>query len=243
MPTTPNTGGPVLIVGGFASNARQYEPLRASLAAVSGCPVAVAPINLIDWIGVMASDSYGTLLRILDMAVHAAMADHGDRPVTLVAHSAGGVLARIYLGDQPYGPRRLCYHGHQHVRSLITLGTPHSAVGRGRQGGLNQIAYAQSLYPGAYWPTLHYVSVIGKGVLGAPDGAPPERGAWMSYRILGVEGAQWGDGVVPLENGLLDGSRKLVIPGLRHDDRPDRPWYGSSAAIIRAWWERAVAAD
>jgi hypothetical protein len=115
-------------------------------------------------------------------------------------------------------------------------------VGQGRQGGLNQIAYAQSVYPGTYWPSVRYVSVIGKSIFGAPDGPPPERGAWQSYRLLGVDGAQWGDGVVPLENGLLDGSRKLVIPGLRHDNRPDRPWYGSSDAIVHAWWERAIIA-
>ncbi len=239
---TPNTDGPILIVGGFASNPRQYEQLRTILATVSGRPVTIAPINLLDWIGVMTSDSYGTLLRILAVAVAAARADHGGRAVTLVAHSAGGVLSRIYLGDRPYGPRRICYHGHQHVDALITLGTPHSAVGLGRQGGLNQIAYAQHCYPGAYWSTVHYVSVIGKSIFGVPDGPPPERGAWQSYRLLGAEGTEWGDGVVPLANGLLDGSRKLVIPGLRHDNRPDRPWYGSSMPIVQAWWDRTVIA-
>jgi pimeloyl-ACP methyl ester carboxylesterase len=233
---------PTIIVGGFASNARQYEPLRVYLAAVSGLPARVAPINRLDWLGVIVSDSYGTLLRILDRAVRTAMAEHAAQQVTLVAHSAGGVLARIYLGDQPYGPRRICYNGHQRVAALITLGTPHSAVGAGRQGGLNQIAYVQRTYPGAYWPAVRYTSVIGKSIFGAADGPPPERGAWQSYQLLGAAGAQWGDGVVPLENGLLDGSRKLVIPGLRHDDRPDRPWYGSSAAIVRAWWERTIIA-
>lgn len=240
MPThaTHNTSNPIVIIGGFASNVEQYEHLRDILATISGRPVVIAPINLIDWIGVMASDSYGSLLRILALAVSAARAEHGGRHVTLVAHSAGGVLARIYLGDQPYGPRRICYHGHQHVDALITLGTPHSAVGVGRQGGLNQIAYAQRFYPGAYWSMLRYVSVIGKSIFGAPDGSPIERGAWQSYRILGAEGTEWGDGVVPLTNGLLDGSRKLVISGLRHDNRPDRPWYGTDAAIVRAWWDR-----
>jgi pimeloyl-ACP methyl ester carboxylesterase len=240
--STPDAGGPILIVGGFASSAQQYEPLRARLAAVSGRPVRIAPISRLDWLGVVISDSYGSLLRILDGAVRSALAEHAAEKLVLVAHSAGGVLARIYLGDQPYGPRRLCYHGHRRVDALITLGTPHSAVGEGRQGGLNQIAYVQRVYPGAYWPTVRYVSVIGKSIFGAPDGAPPERGAWQSYRLLGAPGGQWGDGVVPLEHGLLDGSRKLVIPGLRHDDRPDRSWYGSSAAIVQAWWQRSVIA-
>lgn len=239
MPTLPSAApGPILIVGGFASGPDQYAQLRAYLAAVSGRPVHVAPIRRLDWLGVVLSDSYGVLLGILDRAVRAALAEHGAQQLTLVAHSAGGVLARIYLGDQPYGPRRLCYHGVRQVDALVTLGTPHTASGQGRQGGLNQIAFAQQAYPGAYWPEVRYVSVIGRGIFGAADGPPPERGAWQSYRLLGAAGAQWGDGVVPLENGLLDGSRKLVIAGLRHDARPDRPWYGSSPAIVRAWWER-----
>lgn len=228
---------PVLILGGFGSNYGQYTPLRAYLARVSGRPVSVAPLTLLDWAGVVASDSYGALLRILDRAVRQSLAEHGARQLILVAHSAGGVLARIYLGDQPYGPRRLVYNGFERVAALVTLGTPHTATRTGRQGGLNQIAFAQARYPGAYWRFIRYVSVMGKGIYGAPDGPPPERGAWQSYRLLTGEGAQWGDGVVPLDAGLLDGSRKVIIPGLRHDPRPDRPWYGSSAAIVRSWWD------
>lgn len=236
-------GEPVLIVGGFGSSAGQYAELRAHIAAVSGRPVAVAPIGLADWIGVVASDSYGALLRILDGAVWGCLREHGARRVALVAHSAGGVLARIYLGDQPYGPRRLVYNGFERVATLVTLGTPHSATRRGRQGGLNQIAFVEATYPGAYWRFIRYVSVMGKGIFGVRGGPPPERGAFQSYSLLSGAGEQWGDGVVPLAGGLLDGSRKVVIPGLRHDARPDRPWYGTSAAIVRAWWEQVELAE
>ncbi len=237
---TSGGDGPILIIGGFATGAGQYEPLRVALASVSGRPVSVVPIGRLDWLGVMTSDSYGALLGILDRAVSEAQVAHNALQVTLVGHSAGGVLARIYLGDQPYGLRRLCYNGHRRVDALVTLGTPHTATGQGRQGGLNQIAYVQRAYPGAYWPTVRYVSVMGRSIFGAADGPPPERGAWQSYRLLGAEGAQWGDGVVPVENGLLEGSRRLVISGIRHDQRPDRSWYGSNPDIVRAWWERSV---
>jgi hypothetical protein len=107
---------------------------------------------------------------------------------------------------------------------------------------LNQIAFVQSRYPGAYWRFIRYVSVMGKGIHGAADGPPPERGAWQSYSLLSGDGAQWGDGVVPLQTGLLEGSRKVIIPGLRHDPRPDRPWYGTSPAYVRAWWEQVAIA-
>lgn len=239
----PISAEPILIVGGFGSSFSQYQPLRAMLMAASGRPVMITPISLLDWLGVVTSDSYGALLRILDRAVQATLAAHHARRLTLVAHSAGGVLARIYLGDQPYGPRRLVYRGFERVSSLITLGTPHTATRRGRQGGLNQIAYVQATYPGAYWQSIRYVSVIGKGIFGVRGGAPPERGAWQSYSLLNGDGAQWGDGVVPLACGLLAGSRHVIVPGLRHDLRPDRPWYGSSEAIVRDWWAQVEAID
>lgn len=235
--------GPILIAGGFGSNYPIYSQLRGFLAEVSGRPVAVAPITLLDWANVVASDSYGAPLRVLDRAVRDTLAAHGAHRLTLVAHSAGGVLARIYMGDQPYGPRRLVYNGFEWVDTLVTLGTPHSATRTGRQGGLNQIAFVQTAYPGAYWRFIRYVSVMGKGIYGEPAGPPPERGAWQSYTLLTGEGAQWGDGVVPLASGLLEGSRRVTIPGLRHDPRPDRPWYGTSAAIVRAWWEQVEIAE
>ncbi len=239
MPVNEIIGAePLLIVGGFGSNYPLYEAMRAHLAEVSGRPVAITPLTLLDWGGVIASDSYGALLRILDKAVRETLAAHRARRLVLVAHSAGGVLARIYMGDQPYGPRRLLYHGHERVCSLVTLGTPHSAKKSGRQGGLNQIAFVQTTYPGAYWRFIHYISVMGKGVFGATDGPPVERGAWQSYTMLGSAGAQWGDGIVPMDAGLLLGSQHVIIPGLRHDPRPDRPWYGTSVPVVRIWWEQ-----
>jgi pimeloyl-ACP methyl ester carboxylesterase len=235
--------GPILIVGGFGSNYPAYSELRGFLAGISGRPVAIAPITLLDWAGVVASDSYGGLLRILDRAVRDLLREHGARRLTLVAHSAGGVLARIYMGDQPYGPRGLVYNGFERVATLVTLGTPHSVTRTGRQGGLNQVAFVQRCYPGAYWRFIRYVSVMGKGIFGEAGGPPPERGAWQSYTLLTGEGGQWGDGVVPLAAGMLEGSRRIVIPGLRHDPRPDRPWYGTSAAIVGAWWEQVELAE
>ncbi len=229
---------PLLIVGGFGSNYPLYESLRLYLAQISGRAVHIAPITLLEWAGVIASDSYGALLRVLDHAVHETLATHRVRRLILVAHSAGGILARIYMGDQPYGPRQLVYNGFERVAALVTLGTPHATNRTGRQGGLNQIAFVQSRYPGAYWRFIRYVSIMGKGIFGGTDGPSPERGAWESYRMLSGEGNQWGDGVVPLNNGLLDGSRKFILPGLRHDPRPDRPWYGTSPTIVRAWWEQ-----
>jgi pimeloyl-ACP methyl ester carboxylesterase len=239
MTTSFTKQTPILIVGGFGSNPSLYEPLRNYLADLSGQPVFITPINRWDWAQVVVFDSYAGLLDKLDRAVHQAMTTTGNQQVTLVAHSAGGVLARIFLGDQPY--RQRVYSGYRRVNMLITLGTPQRAVRDGRIGGLSQIRWAEQHYPGAYWSQVRYVSVIGRSIFGDPDGPPPERGAYQSYRLISGEGAQWGDGVVPLEYGLLPGSLQIVIPGLRHDPRPDRLWYGSSQATVAIWWQAATA--
>ena len=237
--TTSVQKQPILIVGGFGSNPLLYEPLRAHLHTISGQPVFITPINRLDWAQVVVFDSYAGLLERLDRAVNQTLAATGSDKVILVAHSAGGVLARIFLGDKPY--RRRAYYGYQRISMLVTLGTPQRAIRDGRIGGLSQIRWADQNYPGAYWPDVRYVSVIGRSIFGDPDGPPPERGAYQSYRLLSGEGAQWGDGVVPLDYGLLPGSLHLIIPGLRHDPRPDRLWYGSSPAIVAVWWQAAIA--
>lgn len=236
---SPRSGTePILIVGGFGSNYPQYSDLRTYLQKVSGRHVAIAPLTPLEWAGAVISDSYGALLRVLDRSVREILNEQQMHRLILVAHSAGGVLARIYMGNQPYGPRKLLYHGFERIAALATLGTPHTTKRTGRQGGLNQIAFVQAHYPGAYWRPVRYISVMGRGIYGVADGPPPERGAWQSYRLITGEGAQWGDGVVPLESGLLEGSRKVIMPGLRHDPRPDRPWYGSSVPIVQGWWEQ-----
>lgn len=229
---------PILIVGGFGSNYPLYAAMREHLAQISGRHVAIVPITLLEWAGVIATDSYSNLLRILHRAVQNTLSEQRVRQVILVAHSAGGILARIYMGDQPYGSERQCYNGFQQVAALVSLGTPHVTNQLGRQGGLNQITFVQAHYPGAYWRFVHYISVMGRGVYGDANGDGSERSAWNSYRMLTGVGAQWGDGIVPLETGLLAGSRRVIIPGLRHDPRPDRPWYGTSVPVVKLWWEQ-----
>jgi pimeloyl-ACP methyl ester carboxylesterase len=234
---------PIVILGGFGSNYNQYRKLQSFLVELSGRPVSIAPISLIDWIGVVTSDSYGDLLRIVHKAVQSALTRNQAQRVTLVGHSAGGVLARIYMGDQPYGAQRLVYNGFNYVDTLVTLGTPHNTRSNGRHGGHNQIAFAQETYPGAYWRFVRYISVMGKDVFGSRSGHSAERGAWQSYQMLDGDGYQWGDGVIPLRSGLLAGSYKVVVEGLRHDQRPESRWYGSSIPAVRSWWEQVVHAE
>lgn len=234
---------PVLIVGGFGSNWQQYQDLRRHLANVGGRPVFVAPISILDWLAVVPTDEYSGLLKLLDRTVNGILEATGRDRVVIVAHSAGGILARIYMGDQPYGRAKLVFNGFQRVATLVTLGTPHHAKQGGRQGGLNQVVFAQQVYPDAYWRFVRYVTVISRGICGVKNGPPPERGAYQSYTMISGQGDQWGDGVVPLDCGLLAGARHIILEGLRHDPRPDRPWYGQDEATVQDWWRIVEAVE
>lgn len=235
---------PILIVGGFGVSWHTYQNFQYMLARVSARPVYIARLETLEWLSVVLSDDYGNLLRRLDLAVQDTLRRTGAERLALVAHSAGGILSRIYLGDQPYGQGRLVFNGFQRVATLVTIGTPHTSPKRGRFGGLNQIGFVHTHYPGAYWRFIRYVTVIAKGILGIKDGNQQERNAWEAYRMLTDDGTQWGDGVVPLSCSVLEGARHVVVDGLRHDPRPDeRPWYGQSEETIELWWEHVEQAE
>ncbi|MCU0493638.1 MAG: lipase [Chloroflexaceae bacterium] len=227
---------PILIVGGFGSSWQQYTPLQKLLVTVGGRPTFIAPIALFDWAAVAVTNEYTGLLAVLDGAVNRVLRDTGREKLVLLAHSAGGVLSRIYMGDQPYGRRKVVYNGFQRVATLATLGTPHQTVRKGRVAGLDQIDFVQRVYPGAYWRFIHYVTIIGQAVRGVKNGTAVERSAFQSYELIAGNGTGEGDGIVPVNNGLLAGARQLILPGVRHDPRPDHPWYGQNEALVRQWW-------
>lgn len=236
----PAASLPVVIVGGYLTEPGRYERLGIGLGRVSGCPVFVAPIGFADWLAASVRDDFSAMLRKLAGTVSAVRRQTGAEQVTLLGHSAGGILCRLFLGDQPYGPDALAFAGHRHVARLVTLGTPHRSIRSGRQAGLNKVQLVTRHYPGAFWPSLDYVTIAGNGIVGRRDGTIAERAAFASYTLFDGLGEQRGDGIVPLSCGLLDGARQLVLPDVHHGPRALRPWYGENETIIARWWEAVV---
>jgi pimeloyl-ACP methyl ester carboxylesterase len=235
---------PILIVGGFGASWNIYQPFRQVLETVSNRPVFVTRLEMLDWLSVIVSDDYSNLLKRLHHSVVDTLRRTNAERLVLLGHSAGGILSRIYMGDQPYGYERLVFNGFQRVATLVTIGTPHTSPRRGRFGGLNQIAFVQEHYPGAYWRFIRYVSIISKSIFGVKNGTPQERNACEGYMMLTGECAQWGDGVVPLSCSTLAGAKNVVLSELRHDPRPDeRVWYGHNEHTVRSWWEHVEQAE
>jgi len=208
-----------------------YWRLAKILAEISGSEVYVVPLTPLDWLSSHIR-GYGQLVfEVASMVDKALLGSESDKAV-LVAHSAGGILARVYLGgDPPYGGRR--YTGYRRVSHLITLGTPHNVPEKGR---LAPIAEVNELFPGVlYKPRgLRYLCVAGA----AADGAASKK-ARKHYERFVEDGRTKGDGMVPVEAALLPGATSLVLDDLYHGRRHGLMkgrWYGSDRETVERWW-------
>jgi len=104
-------------------------------------------------------------------------------------------------------------------------------------------AYVQKTLPDAYFGEhVVYVSVIGTAV-DLREISPFT--TWISrvcYRYLGGKGRAVGDGLVPVECGLLKDSTQVVLDGVGHPFFFATSWYGKPENV-RRWWNRIFAGN
>ena len=221
--------GPIVIVGGHMTWPVTYRGLVNTLKEISGSEVHVVPITPLDW-ALGRVRGYGQIVFEVASTVDKALLESDSDKVVLVGHSAGGILARVYIGgDPPYGGRR--YAGHRRVSHLITLSTPHNVLNNRR---LAPIAEVNRLFPGALHTSIRYLCVAGAAV----DGDSSRRARKRYERFMG-DGRVKGDGEVPVESALLSGAESLVLDGVYHGRlhswRKGR-WYGSDREMVERWW-------
>ena len=206
-----------------------YQRLAKILAGISGSEVHVAPITPFDW-ALGRLRGYGQLVFEVAGTVDTALLESDSDKAVLVGYSAGGILARVYVGgDPPYGGRR--YSGHRRISHLITLGTPPNAPNR---GVLAPIAEVNELFPGALHPDIRYLCVAGNAVDGASSGRIRKR-----YERFAGDGRIGGDGKVPVQAALLPGAESLVLDDVYHGrlfGGVEGRWYGSDRETVERWW-------
>jgi hypothetical protein len=225
-------------MGGFLAPGGLYAEMASTLRSLTRRAVGIVPTLGPDWLPSVVQAGWTVLLNKLDRAVRRAVGQSAGehRRATLVCHSAGGLIARLYVGDRPIGRRS--YDGHRMVDRIITLGTPHHNDCRRAHGGM-LACFANAHLPGAYAsPDVAYVSVAGRFLRGNCRGSLRERHACDFYRKLGGDGDGWGDGLIPLQSALLEGAHQVVLDGVSHHATYGQPWFGSSGAVAR-WWEAA----
>ncbi|MFL7810494.1 MAG: esterase/lipase family protein, partial [Anaerolineae bacterium] len=164
---------PIVVLGGFASPSTVYTGFRDLLAERSGQPVWVVPTQTRDWLPSIVPAGWALLLAKLRRSVQEALRHSTTGKVTLIGHSAGGVLARLYLAPEPFMGH--VYRGREHVDRLVTLGSPHYNQQRWLHGGLMS-RWIERRYPGAFYRQVRYTSVAGRLTRSAHTTLPDQLG-------------------------------------------------------------------
>lgn len=214
-----------------------YGSMRSALARLTGRPVYVVPTRTRDWLPSMLPAGWLCVLCKLDRTVRRAAASTTSGRVTLIGHSAGGVLGRLYLSPEPFLGQ--VFGGLERVERLITLGSPHSHQRRWLHGGM-MARWVEDRVPGAcFAPQVQYWSVAGKLLRGDRQGSPRQRQAYRFYEQIGGDGEAWGDGLVPVASALLAGSQHITLEGVAHFSGFGGPWYGTEDRIA-SWQALAI---
>ncbi len=226
---------PIVIVGGWLSSPGDYFRMAHTLARPPyGRIVYITDFGRIAWASLRDPD-FTPVLDVLAGTVELALAETGADRIDLIGHSAGGRIARAYLGHLPYNDR--LYDGQRFVATLTTLGTAHTTYEvwvKGFAGLVNE------RYPGAFYPHISYRSVAGRSVRGRRFGAVEEIIAFRSYEVSFGDGNQIGDGIVPTHACYLEGADNIILEGARHAPyNAPHTWYGAPE-VIPLWFEEVA---
>ncbi len=222
---------PIVLIGGWLSSPGDYVAMARTLATPPyNHIVYITDIGRTTWAS-MRDPNFTPVLDALSETVKVALAETKAERIHLIGHSAGGRIARAFLGHIPYNG--VLYDGQSVVASLTTLGTAHTTYEiwvKGFAGVINQ------RYPGAYYRHITYRSVAGQGVIGHRFGNPEQMVAYKSYDTAYGNGHQNGDGIVPTKGCYLAGADNLVLEGARHAPyNAPYSWYGARD-VIPLWF-------
>lgn len=226
---------PLVLIGGYLTRPSDFSALAVAFAKPPYCyQVFIAPIGRLRWAFTRDWDFRPVLTIVRDTVQQALAATRAER-VTIVAHSVGGMVARMYMGEQPYLGQ--IYGGRRYVERLVMLGTPHHSQEIYTQ---RTIGFVNGTYPGAFYDDVRYTSVIGSALRGRRNGRFIERMAHTSYATVSgaAHGDDWGDGITTLIGAALSGAEYLVVPGLFHSPFHGHPWYGDVSAL--PLWDRVL---
>lgn len=260
--TAPPGAPPIVILPGFGNNTKDYvnpfgDPdvsLVASLRA-RGWDVHVVDLERKDWAKILRAvfslgfwrgdgttePGYTWYLERVDATVRAALAANpGATAVDLVAHSAGGWLARAYIGGalnevrwdrfryvardpEPAPPPKYAVP-HPNVRRLVTLGTPQRVASGpdANDATRGALRWVDERWPGATFAEdgVRYACVTGRTVRGVAGkdakGTLPGYSCNSYVQVCGEGDGVVGDAVVPNDFALLDGAAANVLDGVFH---------------------------
>mgnify|MGYP001171779857 CR=1 FL=1 len=218
---------PIVILGGFLISKESYGIMSKILQEEINQPVEVIDVSKYDWLITNWSYGWKRILDKLDKVVKELQKTSKTGKVTLIGHSSGGVMLRMYLGDKEFSGKN--YNGKSISNLLITLGSPHQAI-RGTKLRL----LVDKLYPGSYYKNnITYISVAGKINLNDNSVSNLSRKtAKKSYQSLTSKENEDGDGIVPLKSALLNGSNHIIMEDTSHSGIFGKNWYCSESKVF-----------
>ena len=224
---------PILILGGFLISPSSYVPMAEVLRRVTGQPVDIVPITRAEWLLTVFPFAWATILDRAQAMAEALCRQSATGRITMIGHSSGGIMLRLFLADEPFQGRR--YNGKRLTDTVVMLGSPHTAL-----KATSMRRMVDQRLPGAVFADqVRYVSVAGDLDL---DTASPtaRRLAPTAYRNSSGDPLDRGDGLVPVASALLAGSCPLILPGVAHGGAFGPCWYGSPEVVER-WWATVAA--
>lgn len=250
----------VVILPGLGNASNDYDDLVEDLEA-SGLTTKVVPVQRYDWLRNAAGlrdvkywqgmltprPTVDWFLNRLDETVDSVKQETDGLPITILAHSAGGWLGRIYMKD----------FGTTGIDRFVSLGSPHLPPPEGAEGVVDQtrgiLTFCNDNCPGAYHNEVEYITIAGKFIKGARirgEGTVQQKLVGLGYQQVCGDCEVWGDGVVPLPAAHLEGGKNVDLEGVYHspvgavrsangeegDSKKERLWYGSEG-VLDKWIE------
>ncbi len=223
---------PIILLGGFLINPLSYLGLANYLKKTEGIDVNIVNINKFEWLNTNWEFGWAKVLDKVDILVKEQVKNSNTGKITLIGHSSGGIMLRLYLSDKCF--RKRVYDGKKYCNNLITLGSPHSAI---RATKLR--SQVDRDFPGSYYAEfVNYTSIGGCIDLKSKRTKLLARlTAENSYKaISGIEN-DIGDGLVPLSSSLLKDSKQIILKDVSHGKVFGEQWYGSEDTI-KQWWQK-----
>ena len=224
---------PIIILGGFFIESNAYEEMATYINSRTNNKVVIIPVTKIEWLYTNWSFGWQIILDRVKKIVRELSSESSSNRVTLIGHSSGGMILRLFLSDLLFNGK--IYNGREHANCLITLGTPNQAK---RATFLRNLV--SSNLPGSFYSKdVNYISVGGELDLDGPIASKTSiRLSKSSYRALNGEGNMIGDGLVPIDSALLIGSKHIVMKETAHGRSFGKEWYGS-ANKVEEWLNKA----
>ena len=217
---------PIVVLGGFLIDSSAYIEMIDYIKRRTNNKVVIVPVNKIEWLFTNWSFGWSNILDKVEEIVKDLSKESSTNKVTLIGHSSGGMILRLYLSDLLF--RRKVYNGKNYADCLITLGSPNQAK---RATYLRN--FVSSKLPGCFYAkNVTYISVAGELDLNGPIATKTSlRLSKPSYRALNGNENVIGDGLVPRDSALLIGSKQIVMKDTAHGKAFGKDWYGSQNKV------------